>query len=557
MKSALTVVLFRLFTIGVCVDGYEVSVTEGDSVTLKSGVTELKTLDEIEWMFNGTLIATISRGDSGISVWVKADGSFRDRLELDNQTGDLKISNISTTDSGEYKPLISSPSGSPPEVTFTVKVVPAAVKSVSVLKGDTVTLQTGLTEIQRDDVIQWRFGQQKSPVAEINRKAGNVNTVDTDERFRGRLKLDQTGSLTINNTRTTDSGLYEVEISSSRSRHTRHYTRSFSLTVRDYVEKVSVLKRDSVTLHTGLTGTDRIEQIRWTFGDDGKFIADLNGPANQDNFGLNKQTGDLIIRNIQTDQSGDYKVEINTRTMILHRKYKITVVDSVEPVLVLKGDNVTLRTGLTGTERIEQIRWTFGDDEVIADLNGPDNKDNFGLNKQTGDLIIRNIQTDQSGDYKVEINTRTMMFHRKYKITVIDSVEPVSVLKGDNVTLHTYLTGTERIEQIRWTFGDDGKFIADLNGPANKDNFGLNKQTGVLTIRNIQADQKGLYKVEIKTRTMMFHRKYQITVIGPGWSSGAVAGFSVGSAAVVAAACLICYCYKKYKNSSCRYYDRG
>jgi len=41
----------------------------------------------------------------------------------------------------------------------------------------------------------------------------------------------------------------------------------------------------------------------------------------------------------------------------------------VESVSVLMGDNVTLRTGLTKTQIIEQILWKFGDnDEPIAGL---------------------------------------------------------------------------------------------------------------------------------------------------------------------------------------------
>uniref|UniRef100_A0A8C1Q5A4 Immunoglobulin domain-containing protein n=1 Tax=Cyprinus carpio TaxID=7962 RepID=A0A8C1Q5A4_CYPCA len=227
-----------VFLAGVCVDGNEesVSVAEGDSVTLKSGVTEIQTDDEIEWRFSGSKIASISRDSSEISLWVKADVSFRDRLQLDNQTGDLKIRNIRTTDSGEYKLLISSPRGSPPEIIFTVKVVSAdEVKSVSVLEGDSVTLQTSLTHKQIYDVILWRFGQQKSLVAEINRTAGIFNTSSDgpDGRFRNRLQLNCfTGSLTITNITTTDSGLYEVEISSTISRHTIHYTQSFTVTVR-------------------------------------------------------------------------------------------------------------------------------------------------------------------------------------------------------------------------------------------------------------------------------------------------------------------------------------
>ncbi len=102
------------------------------------------------------------------------------------------------------------------------------VNPVSVMEGGSVTLHTDVPEIERYDVIRWRFGQQTSPVAEINRTAGIFNTSDgPDGIFRDRLTLNnQTGSLTINTTETNHSGHYEVEIS---SKHTIH--KSFSVTV--------------------------------------------------------------------------------------------------------------------------------------------------------------------------------------------------------------------------------------------------------------------------------------------------------------------------------------
>ncbi|KAL0160996.1 hypothetical protein M9458_044721, partial [Cirrhinus mrigala] len=71
------------------------------------------------------------------------------------------------------------------------------------MEGDSVTLHTDNTELQRDDEIEWRFGNIR-----IARVIGDSPTYD--ERFRDRLKLDQTGSLTITNTKTTDSGLYKL-----------------------------------------------------------------------------------------------------------------------------------------------------------------------------------------------------------------------------------------------------------------------------------------------------------------------------------------------------------
>ncbi|XP_073700760.1 uncharacterized protein [Garra rufa] len=91
-----------------------------------------------------------------------------------------------------------------------------AVKSVSVTEGDSITLNISLTEIQKADQILWYFGTNKSLIAKINQETGNSYT--SDGRFTNRLKLDnQTGSLTITNFRTTDSGLYEVSIKNSSS----------------------------------------------------------------------------------------------------------------------------------------------------------------------------------------------------------------------------------------------------------------------------------------------------------------------------------------------------
>ncbi len=89
-----------------------------------------------------------------------------------------------------------------------------AVKSVSVTEGESVSLNSGLTEIQTRDIITWTFGYPETRIAVINREDGIFSTYDgPDGRFRDRLKLDnQTGSLTITDTRTTDSGNYTVHI---------------------------------------------------------------------------------------------------------------------------------------------------------------------------------------------------------------------------------------------------------------------------------------------------------------------------------------------------------
>ncbi len=79
----------------------------------------------------------------------------------------------------------------------------------SVMEGDSVSLNLDLTQIQRLDLLLWRFGDKGSTIALID---GNEISYEDYEVFRDRLELDQTGSLTITNIRTNHSGLYKAEI---------------------------------------------------------------------------------------------------------------------------------------------------------------------------------------------------------------------------------------------------------------------------------------------------------------------------------------------------------
>ncbi|ROI28681.1 hypothetical protein DPX16_0264 [Anabarilius grahami] len=101
------------------------------------------------------------------------------------------------------------------------------MKSVSVMEGDSVTLNTDITEVQKYLSIQWMF--RSTRIAEVSRLTQtNLTYVGPDGRLRDRLKLDQTGSLTITNTRTTDSGLYKLSLISRETK-----CKSFNVTVCD------------------------------------------------------------------------------------------------------------------------------------------------------------------------------------------------------------------------------------------------------------------------------------------------------------------------------------
>ncbi len=92
--------------------------------------------------------------------------------------------------------------------------------SAYVMEGDSITLHTDVETNQQEEFV-WYFNDTR--IAQIS---GDLSKICKDfqckEIFRDRLRLDhQTGSLTITDTRTTDSGEYKLVIISSSSTNSK------------------------------------------------------------------------------------------------------------------------------------------------------------------------------------------------------------------------------------------------------------------------------------------------------------------------------------------------
>ncbi len=77
--------------------------TEGYPVTLYYDLHKKMNNDVIQWMFGYKIIAKICIANGRITVNDSAGGRFRDRLELDKQTGSLTITNTRPEDTGVYE----------------------------------------------------------------------------------------------------------------------------------------------------------------------------------------------------------------------------------------------------------------------------------------------------------------------------------------------------------------------------------------------------------------------------------------------------------------------
>lgn len=91
-----------MFSVCCCVASESVSGKDGGSVPLKTNVTKGQH-DIILWAFNGILIARINANPSDSCLYDGEGGRFRDRLEVDYETGSLTIKNITAEHTGRYE----------------------------------------------------------------------------------------------------------------------------------------------------------------------------------------------------------------------------------------------------------------------------------------------------------------------------------------------------------------------------------------------------------------------------------------------------------------------
>uniref|UniRef100_A0A8C1UGH5 Immunoglobulin domain-containing protein n=1 Tax=Cyprinus carpio TaxID=7962 RepID=A0A8C1UGH5_CYPCA len=505
---------------------------EGESVILKPA-REIKKDDVIHWQFGDkvqqTVIAELKIETGEIFIYADvADERFRDRLELNKTTGSLTIKNTTTAHSGLYNVQIRSSSGDSQQ-TFSVTV---RVEEILRKGGDSVTLKPA-TEIQRDDQILWMFGDQYKLIAQIRGGRADIYD-DVNKRFRGRLKLDKmTGSLTITDTEAEHSGLYKLQIISSRG---TLYKR-FKVSIQPRIVEVTPGK--PVHLNTGLNEIQTDDEIQWRFGNKNSLIAEIKGGTGvtrdgpnerfRDRLELDKKTGDLIIKNSTAEHTGYYKLKISSSEGNTNRTYSVTI--RARFVEVTEGESVRLHTALTKIQTDDEIQWRFGNkNSLIAEIkggtgvthDGPDERfrDRLELDEKTGDLIIKNSTYKHTGRYKLKISSSEGKTNSKYTVTIKE--RKVEVTAGESVRLHTALTEIQTDDEIQWRFGNKNSLIAEIKGGTGvthdlpnerfRDRLELDEKTGDLIIKNSTAEHTGLYKLKIRSSEGNTYRTYSVTI---------------------------------------------
>ncbi|XP_016115568.1 uncharacterized protein [Sinocyclocheilus grahami] len=462
-----------------------VTVMEADSVTLHTNLSELLNDDTILWMFGpkDSLISQIKRKLDLTSFLVTDDVRFSGRLQVDQKTGSLSITNTRIRHSGQYKLSISREKTT--TKTFSVAVISVADEadgvqsvSVSVTEGDPVTLCID-AEMHKDALMLWRFGDQGILLARIDTESSEVSLNDADERFRGALQLNQNGSLTIKKSRSEHAGLYELQIRGRESAqrfllsvnavpdpglssgavagvvfgvlvpvlllvaaalaliYYRHRIAKLKkqMAVAGEEKEETVTEGDSPTLHTGLTEINANDMIEWCYEAEDNRIAQINGGTRSTLAGadgrfrsklmLDDRTGDLTISNVRTIHSGLYKLNISSSIQTKHKRFILTV--SVKSISVKEGASVLLQTAAE-IQTDDLILWTLGAQNCLVVKSdsgktsiGKHFRDRLDLNMTTGSLTLRNIRTTDSGHFKLQIINSEQTTFRRFNVTVTDS----------------------------------------------------------------------------------------------------------------------------------------
>ncbi|XP_051978175.1 uncharacterized protein LOC127639895 isoform X2 [Xyrauchen texanus] len=362
------------------------------------------------------------------------------------------------------------------------------IKSVLVIEGDSVTLHTDVSEMQRFDLIVWTFGPENIRIAQLRvSQISSIYDVD-DGRFRNRLLLNnKTGDLTITNIRIKHSGLYVLQTFGGID----VLPKKFSINVFAHLP-VPVIIRDSSQCSSSskcvlVCSVVNVTQatLSWYKGNSllsSISVSDLNSlslPLEVEyqenniyscviNNPIRNQTKHLNINEvcqtcpvdnskkikeptvyivlISTAATGIFVVLIFVTIFCISRKLKHQhglnddTQKSVKTVKAKEGESVTLNTGVTEINGFDLIQWKFG--EMGTSITTPFtaigrvkirknvtlnslNEDKFSgrlqLDKETGYLTITNIKTTDSGLYKMKIKNNMSKISKTFFVEVSET----------------------------------------------------------------------------------------------------------------------------------------
>ncbi|XP_070712083.1 SLAM family member 9-like [Pempheris klunzingeri] len=162
-------------------------------------------------------------------------------------------------------------------------------------------------------------------------------------------------------------------------------------------------------------------------------VTHVNGTVFGNRLRTHVETGSITISNLTVADSGVFLLQVIAETGIVMQRFNLTVQDnSLIPLNVLEGDNVTLETGIEHLQKKHNVKWTRGPHftgQLIAQWKNGSTfikesyKSLLQLNPLDGSLIFIGVTKDYTDTYCVMmlLDSEPHIL-RQYSITVFDPV---------------------------------------------------------------------------------------------------------------------------------------
>ncbi|XP_059425045.1 uncharacterized protein LOC132159516 isoform X5 [Carassius carassius] len=389
----------------------------------------------------------------------------------------------------------------------------------SVMEGDSVTLHTDLTDLHKYERIVWIFGPGRTRIAQINTVVNKISVYNDvlDGKFRDRLQLDdQTGSLTITDTKTEDSGLYELQTIGGKD----VLPKMFSVIVSAHLP-VPIITRNSSQCPSSssycslLCSVVNVGHVTLSWYKGNSLLSSIS-------------VSDLSISlslplEVEYQEKNSYSCVINnpirnhtTHLDITQLCHTCSASDSSTYYIVL-GCFIALVVVAVFCGYYYHQRKS----KQAVNQGQPDGEENIRLTNADGETLEQ------------ERHSQNNTFVEK------DEFKSVLAMVGETVTLHTDLTEIQEEELIQWKFADSkvnklAEFfvIAKWDKTNNeehlhddskfKDRLHLDHNSGSLIITNITNELYGHYKLHITSEGQKISKTFNLVDHDPKKRQGTI-----------------------------------
>uniref|UniRef100_A0A8C2JBH7 Ig-like domain-containing protein n=1 Tax=Cyprinus carpio TaxID=7962 RepID=A0A8C2JBH7_CYPCA len=408
----------------------------------------------------------------------------------------------------------------------------------SVLEGDSVTLHTDLTDLLKYERILWTFGPGRTRIAQINNVVNKISVYNDvlDGKFRDRLQLDdRSGSLTVTNTTTEDSGLYELQTVGGKEVPPN----TFSIIVSAPLP-VPVITRNSSQCPSPSSSSSSYCSLVCSVVNVGHVtLSWYKGNSLLSSISVSDLSISLSLPlEVEYQDKNSYSCVINNP--ISNQTHHLDISQLCHTCSASDSSTLYIVLGCLSALAVVAVLcgifyyYHHRRSKQAGHQSQHDGEENIRLTDVTGnagDANRLNIAGAETPDQ--ERHSQNNTFVEK------DEIKSVSAMVGETVTLHTDVTEIQEDELIRWKFADSkvcklAEFfvIAKWDKTNNeeylhddnkfKDRLHLDHDTGSLVITNITPKHYGHYKLHITSEGQKISKTFNLIAHDPKKRQGTI-----------------------------------